>query len=339
MIRRISFRASGGKSRALPPAGAGGTFRENDFFRKAPYSRFEEFIAPDADRLALLVTALEENGLKPRILDAGGRSHVVLGAAKPPHRGGGAGRPIVLSAHYDRAADSPGANDNSAAVFMLIEAAADIFGRGGGAHGSASGGAHTGAADAPVIIFTDKEELSCGEGLKEQGAYSLALRLKEQGLKSARIFCFDACGAGNTLVISTEADQLLRNETSVGAARIRRRVWELRNTALETARRAGIEKILLLPTPFSDDAGFFRAGLAAQTITVLPETEAAAFASRARAKPETVSALVCEAPGEAARNAFPETWRNLNGPGDTPSLLTPKYWKNMVRFVKTLCRE
>jgi hypothetical protein len=314
-------------------------FRENGFFRNAPYSRFEEFIAPDADRLVLLVTALEENGLNPRILDEGGKRHIVLGAAGGA--GSGAGRPLVLSAHYDRAAGSPGANDNSAAVFMLIEAAADIFGRGGGgAHRGVHRSAHRGAADAPpVIIFTDKEELSRGEGLKEQGAYSLALRLREQGLASARIFCFDACGAGNTLIISTEADQLLRNETSVGAARIRRRVRELRNTALETARRAGIEKILLLPTPFSDDAGFFRAGLAAQTITVLPETEAAAFASRARAKPETVSALVCEAPGEAARNAFPETWRNLNSPGDSHSLLTPKYWKNIVRFVKMLCRE
>jgi hypothetical protein len=34
--------------------------------------------------------------------------------------------------------------------------------------------------------------------------------------------------------------------------------------------------LALPPTPFSDDAGFLRAGLAAQTITVLPAKEAAA---------------------------------------------------------------
>jgi hypothetical protein len=292
----------------------------DSLFKKAPYNRFGEFIAPGADRLALLVSVLKENGLAPRVLSAkSGGNHVVLGGG-----GAAARRAVVLLAHYDRVSGSPGANDNSAAVFMLIKAAMSIFAVPGTRGGS------------PAIIFTDKEELSRGERITDQGAYSLALRLREQGLFSARIFCFDACGAGDTVIISTEADRLLRNETSVGAARIRRRVGELRSAALNAARLAGIEKVLLLPVPFSDDAGLFRAGLVAQTITVLPGVEAAAFAALVRTRPGIASALAGASPDRGC-GGIPGTWKRLNGPEDTSSFLTARHWNSIVRLAKALC--
>jgi hypothetical protein len=291
-------------------------------FQKAPYNRFEEFIAMDADRFFLLCSILEENGLAPRTLVLAGRRHIILnGEAASPHA-------VVVTAHYDRAAGSPGANDNSAAVFMLIEAAAELYG---------SGAAWLSAPKA-VFVFTDKEELSAGEGINDQGAYTLALFLKEHGRGVSRVFCFDACGAGDTLIISTAADCLLRNEQGVGAAQARNKARELRNAALKTARDAGIDKTLLLPTPFSDDAGFLKAGIAAQTITVLPAAEAASFASLARTKHEAAADLITSRPALSPdKEHIPATWRILNGPGDTLDTLTPRYWKHVVQFAKRLC--
>jgi hypothetical protein len=108
-----------------------------------------------------------------------------------------------------------------------------------------------------------------------------------------------------------------------------------------------MEKVLLVPTPFSDDAGFLRAGLAAQTITVLPSAEAASLASLLRTKPEFIDALISREalsatklnPRTGAKLQLPETWRNLNGPGDSPHRLTPKHYNRVVRFACELCRS
>jgi hypothetical protein len=235
-------------------------------------------------------------------------------------------------AHYDRVAGSPGANDNSAAVFMLLEAALKM---------------REEWQRNWLIIFTDKEELSFGEGLRDQGSYGLAKRLRETSLRDCRFYIFDACGCGDTLVISTMTDHLLRNETGEAAARKRQVVKILRDGALKTARNLLMEKVLLVPTPFSDDAGFLRAGLAAQTITVLPSNEAASLASLLRTKPEFIDTLISREalsatkinPRTGAKLQLPETWRSLNGPGDSPHRLTPKHYNRVVRFACELCRS
>ncbi|MDR1930874.1 MAG: M28 family peptidase [Treponema sp.] len=282
-------------------------------FQKAPYNRFEEFISPGAGRFTLLCSVLEASALPYRTVNVAGNRHIFV---QPAANLGN----TVLTAHYDRTGGSPGANDNSAAVFMLIEAAL---------------GMRAAARPGPLFIFTDKEELSNGEGLKEQGAYSLALYLKDKGLANPRIYCFDACGSGDTLVISTAADHLLRDEIKLGAAVVRRRVQELRSAALEAAREARLEKVLLLPTPFSDDGGFLRAGLPAQTVTVLPALEAAAFASLVRTRPEAAAALVSSS-ASMPDKLIPETWRSLNGPGDSLLRLTPEHWKRVTAFAAAL---
>jgi hypothetical protein len=229
-----------------------------------------------------------------------------------------------MAAHYDRAAGSPGANDNSAAVFMLLEAALKM---------------REERQRNALIIFTDKEELSPGEGIQKQGAYGLAKKLQETALKDCRYFIFDACGSGDTLIISTMADHLLKNEGGHEAAQWRRTVKALRDAALQTARNCMMEKVLLAPTPFSDDAGFLRAGLAAQTITVLPSTEAAGLASLLRNKPEFINALISrDAQTAGGELPLPETWRIFNSPADSPDRLTPKNFSGVVKFACALCR-
>jgi hypothetical protein len=300
---------------------------------RPPYHRFTDFLAPGADRYSILGELVEELEF--------GYSSIALDT---PEGHTSKGRPLrhffvlpkreqallpgnlltVLAAHYDRAAGSPGANDNSAAVFMLLEAALKLREEG---------------QQNALIIFTDKEELSPGEGIREQGSYGLSLRLRETALRDCRYYIFDTCGTGDTLIISTMADHLLKHEGGHEAAKRRWTVNHLRDDALQTARNMGMEKVLLAPTPFSDDAGFLRAGLAAQTITMLPAPEAAGLASLLRTKPECINALISrEAQTAGGELPLPETWRIFNSPDDSPERLTPQNFSRVVKFACALCR-
>jgi hypothetical protein len=231
---------------------------------------------------------------------------------------------VILTAHYDRVPGSPGANDNGAAVFMLLETALRL---------------RESPAAGWRIVFTDKEELSGEEGLTAQGSYALARGLLKAGLGGTRIFNFDACGTGDTLIISTAAEELLKTRGGAGARRTRNRVRELRERALGAARNLGLDRVLLLPTPFSDDAGFLRGGLPAQTITVLPRGEASRFAALIRREPALARAFLSrEGLEPRLKESLPETWRTLNGPEDGPERLTPEHYGRIVRFALALCK-
>jgi hypothetical protein len=286
----------------------------------ALYGRFREFIAPGADRLGILMSFLEEARLPHRTAEIAGNRHVFVFPGG--HGTTGPSRPVLI-AHYDRVAGSPGANDNSAAVFILLETVMKLREK---------------KNENWLAIFTDKEELAGGEGIREQGSYTLAKSLREAGLGESRFYIFDACGAGDTLVISTTADHLMKDEEGMGIAKARRQVQSLRNRALEASRRLVMEKVLLAPTPFSDDAGFLRAGIAAQTVTVLPAGEAARLAAL-RHKSGFAEALVSRDAAPRFSRLIPETWRTLNGPADSFLRLTPENFKRVVWFACELCRE
>ncbi|MDR2028568.1 MAG: Zn-dependent exopeptidase M28 [Treponema sp.] len=291
-----------------------------------PYHRFRDFIAPAADRFGILSSLMDELDLGFSVLNISGLRHFLL-SPRPLSPAGQISRgppPVVLVAHYDRVADSPGANDNSAAVFLLLETAMKL---------------RDGKVPGWRIIFTDKEELGPGEGIADQGSYSLALGLRDTELRDGRFYIFDACGTGDTLIISTTADHLMKNEEGPGTGRTRLLVQQLRDTALAAARDLLMDRVLLLRTPFSDDAGFLRAGIAAQTITVLPSQEAARFAALLRKQPDLAEVLINrDLPYDRNRTYIPGTWRCLNSPGDSRLRLTPEHFKRVVRFALALCK-
>jgi hypothetical protein len=281
-----------------------------------PYHRFSDFIDTKQNRFDVLVSLLDEMKLPASVVTMAERRHIFI----PSSSGRAPGRKAltVFVAHYDRVADSPGANDNGAAVFMLIEAALRLRGR---------------WADGWLIILTDKEELACGEGLKAQGAYRLALCLKETHLESGNFFIFDSCGRGDTLVISRTADCLLKNEHGGTIAPLKNRLRLLQQRAVEAAKRRFAGRFLLLPTPFSDDAGFLRAGLAAQTITVLPRNEGADLLAAVRGNEAYAAALISrEQRRRHGMEHIPKTWQLQNGPADTAEHLDWNNFDNVVRF-------
>jgi hypothetical protein len=188
------------------------------------------------------------------------------------------------------------------------------------------------------IIFTDGEELSSGEDARNQGAYTLAKALRESGRGDGQFFIFDCCGSGDTLIISTMADHVVKNGKSFRIARLRRETRTLRDRALKTARNLMMNKVLLAPVPFSDDLGFLRAGITAQTITVLPSREAAALACNLH-KPGFADSLINKgAQSPRLKRLLPETWKTLNSPRDLPERLTPSHYPMVVDFACALCK-
>jgi hypothetical protein len=301
---------------------------EDDLFLKAPYSHFREFISPEADRFALLCSVLDECSLPLQVLEIAGKRHIAVCPENDRNA-----CTLIFTAHYDRTPQSPGANDNGAAVFQLIKTALRMYVPAQEVAHSAAPNQFSRTCDPVLFIFTDGEELSKGESLCLQGAYSLGLYLKKNGMGNSRIFTFDACGTGDTLVISTAADLLLKNETGAGAEAMRRKVQVLRQAALEAARKARLENVQLLPTPFSEDAGFLLAGMTAQTITMLPQNESAVCSSLVR---NGKAAALLSSAVNADRRLIPETWKCLNGPGDSPLRLTPEHWKKVSAFAYAL---
>jgi hypothetical protein len=294
--------------------------------RENLYAYFSDFIAPDADRRGIICAILKNQGIQFTIAEISGSHHILVNLQEYQDNG----QEItawkkrnftVLIAHYDRVPGSPGANDNSAAVFMLVEAAIQLV---------------KNKERRWILIFTDKEEITAGAGIKSQGSYSLALGLKNLVLPGANFYIFDACGSGDTLILSTTLEYLLKEEKGRGAMKTLRGIERLRIKALACAKDLAITKILTAPTPFSDDAGFLSAGIPAQTITVLPGEEAAALASALRLNPHLAESLVN---GSRESGFFPETWRRINSPEDTERCLTPEQFNRIVRFACALCSQ
>ena len=310
------------------------------FPAEKPWGFFNDFIE-SKNRFALLGEILNNAALPFSVVSLAGSqkpaSHFFISgggkqcpAAPAENRpadgvktGGRGGVQTVLVAHYDSVADSPGANDNAAAVFMLIETALKL---------------RAAAASNWLIILTDKEELDSGESLRLQGSFQLARFFREQTDAPRRFFIFDTCGTGSTLIISTTAGYLLKQEGGAGRLpAIRKNLEDLRKTATEKAKESMLD-FLLLPTPFSDDAGFLRAGLAAQLITVLPAAEASEFAYLARKDRRYINALVnMNFKKNRDLSRFPETWRVVNTPHDDIRRLTPSHFSGTVKFAAALC--
>jgi hypothetical protein len=299
--------------------------------RSSPYDRFFDFIAPDADRYAILLERIETLRLNSAVIPVAGNRHIFIfpQGQKPLRSAGGifpfrGTNPFLFSAHYDRVSGSSGANDNSIAVFHLLSAAS-AFARKG--------------IDRWMIVFTDKEELSPGESFEAQGSFTLAEKLKTWGLEKAKIYNFDACGSGGAFIFSTTTDLILKASDRPNIRKVRKAILSLRDHALATANFLRLEKVLLAPTPFSDDVGFLRAGLAAQTVTMLPAQEADQYQALLRSRPEFAELIISGGIREPAeRRRLPETWRSLNNSGDTPSRLTPEFFEQVVRFIVEICK-
>lgn len=211
--------------------------------------KFQQFIEKGADRKAFIQNYLGEGGLSCPVLRLDDRDHLYVNFPKNQYNP--MFRIKTVIAHYDRVDGSPGANDNSAAVYFLMQWAL---------HLSKIQGFHN-----VRLIFTDGEEDS--GGVKKQGAFRLAETFKKLNLSNDDVFVFDACGRGNIPIVSQ------MNFTSLTPDSFIKKYNDLENRTRAMITGA-CKKGLCLPTAYSDNASFIACGIPAVTITLLPEEEA-----------------------------------------------------------------
>ncbi|ULQ59571.1 M28 family metallopeptidase [Brucepastera parasyntrophica] len=228
-------------------------------------SLFTSFLDRETDRCGFISAWLRARDVPHSIVTLGDKKHIVVkyeNSAYDPRF-----RMKTLIAHYDRAPDTPGANDNSAACFQLMALAERLlsFRQGAVSHNIR-------------IIFTDGEEAAGTGGISGQGSFVLGTGLKKLKRTDDDIYVFDACGCGDTLILSTAGIPASAKKPVSGT--LFSRIERLHERAAALAVETSPENWVRLPTPYSDNAGFIAAGLPAQVITLLPGKKPAPFFSR-----------------------------------------------------------
>jgi hypothetical protein len=288
---------------------------------------FRSFLAPGVDRLEFILAWLRSNSVPAQTVELAKRRHIVVrfeALSYDPRF-----RMKTLIAHYDRADNTPGANDNSAACFMLMHfsrlLASGEFGR---------------RLHNIRIIFTDGEEAAVSGGIAAQGAYALGEGLRKLNMRDDDIYVFDACGRGDTLIVSTSGMEY-DADTKLG-----KKLAALHKRASVIAAEASPHSWIRIPTPFSDNAGLLAAGIASQVITVLPHEEASMVlgASLADVSGKNFrSALELGRRSEQAEkwtDSIPHTWKLMHTIDDNAESLTaeaePLIWRFLSRLTEKI---
>lgn len=264
-------------------------------------SEFNDFIAADCDRAAFIQNYLNRAGLEAPVLQMEGKNHIYV--KFPQSQYNSMFRIKTVIAHYDRFPGSPGANDNSAAVFCLLEWAIKLA-----------------RLAQPLfhnnrLIFTDGEELGAAGGVAEQGAFPLAQVFRRLGITNDDIFVFDCMGRGDVPILT---QTILPPKIPASFVKDFSALEQRAATLLQTSANG---RWFCLPCNYSDNASFIANGIPAVAITMLPSVEVTA----------------------ATQGQQPQTWQLLHTPGDNLASLTPKSFEifhnilNNLAALKTLC--
>ena len=95
---------------------------------------FKDFIAPNADRCSIICTYLKNNGVDSAIAAIDGKNHILVQFASQAYNPQFRIKTVI--AHYDRVDGSPGANDNSAAVWQIMNWATEEYAKNGSIFGA-----------------------------------------------------------------------------------------------------------------------------------------------------------------------------------------------------------
>lgn len=211
---------------------------------------FEEFISSDCNRQDFIVSYLKKRGIEAPVISINGNNHIYV---KFPLR---QYNPIykikTVIAHYDRVPGVPGANDNSAAVFCMLEWACKLY---------ESFECHN-----IRLIFTDGEERG-EKGINQQGAYDLAQLFKKLNIVNDDIFVFDCMGRGDVPVISQ-----IKFPKDVSASFIKQ-YESLEKKTEKILAQVNNGKWFKVPSDYSDNVSFLVNGIPAVAISMLPSVE------------------------------------------------------------------
>lgn len=289
---------------------------------------FQKFIAPDCDRRQFILDMLKDFGVPAVPLSLEGAHHILV--KFPPAAYNPQYKMKTVLAHYDRVDTSPGANDNSAAVFQIIYWARRLL-RFPGFHNV-------------QIIFSDGEEMGGSEGVSEQGAFGIATKFRSLGLTQQDVYAFDCCGRGDFVILSQAGK-------GKGSISFQRQFNSLVERTEDLIKSVAGRKWAPLPVPYSDNAGFLACGIPAVAITLLPAQEVVSYLRELKQHPGLQAAVMKSSqelevgtrkikPLEPyqVQEKMPMTWRLLHTEYDNLASLTPESFPLMEALLDALAK-
>ena len=271
---------------------------------------FSQFVALDCDRIAFIQDYLYKRDIDSVIMPVDGKNHIYVKFPSSQYN------PLfkikTVLAHYDRFPGSPGANDNSAAVFSLLEWAVRL---------SKVQDFHN-----IRLVFTDGEELY-EQGISSQGAYSLAQLFKKLSIVDDDIFVFDSIGRGTIPVICES------NFPELVSPAFIKKYEALENKAVRILKSAG-GKWFKRPAGFSDNAGFLANGIPAVAITMLPSSEIELYNRKLMETKNSNFDIIRNS--EELQPFIPETWKMFHTLEDNIENLDERSFLVMEKILDNL---
>lgn len=288
-----------------------------------------EFCKPDCDRYDFLINWLTREEISHSVIPTGEARHILIRLDKV--------RPYLkryyvktLVAHYDRVPGTPGANDNSAAVFQLLYSINKL---------KSLKFAHN-----VQILLTDKEELTPSQSVTTQGAFQLARLFREKNITNCIFFVFDMCGIGDTLVYGKTGLQLLKSkmENDSRYKPVVRRMEDFSITFSDLFLQFRDGEFFNLNTLFSDDLGLLLNRFPSVQLSVLPYDEAITLKNNLLSIPEEQwhllydKGMLSEEYRDFIKSQLPFSWKGNHGEGDEVETLTAGAFELIDEFIMEL---
>ena len=287
------------------------------------------FCKLDCDRYGYLINWLNKEEITHSVIPTGKARHIMIRLDK--------NRPYLkqfyvktLIAHYDRVPGTPGANDNSSAVFQLLYSIKKL---------KTLKFAHN-----IQIILTDKEELTPGEAIINQGAYQLAHLFREKKINNCIFFVFDMCGIGDTVISGRAGLELLKLKYK-SEQRYKKLYEEMLYfssalTALLLQFRDG--EFFNLNSLFSDDLGFLLNRYPALQLSVLPYNEVIQMKKELSDIKQNKwgeildEGMLSENYINFIKSKLPQSWRTNHKANDIPENLQNEAFEIIDEFITRL---
>ena len=285
---------------------------------------FSDFLTADCDRAQFILDFFTAHSLKAYIMPVCARNHIYVSFEKECYDSKSKIKTVL--AHYDRAKNTPGANDNSFAVFVLMHWAVEV--------------AQLKKSHNVRLIFTDGEEAHDNElnefSVTSQGSYSLAALFKKLKITNDLIFAFDAMGRGTVPIL---ARHQFSEKTHSSLPRLFSQKFSFLQNAALSILNASAEQQKVLPLPYSDNAGFIARGIPAAEITMLPREEALSYENALFENPALEHFVMKKALPQNTKlltfeEKLPPTWRLFHTENDNQTSLS--FSESAIAFKKIL---
>lgn len=249
---------------------------------------FSKFCEINSNRLHLITSILDREEIPYTVMELEGAKHIIVF----PNNLIKKGKKPVLLAHYDRVSDTPGANDNSAAVFYLLYHARKLKYL---EHNS-------------IIIFTDREEIGSESSVTRQGSYALGTYFKKRNVTDLIFYVFDMCGIGTTLILGTAGENLIKRHygDKYDISQFKQDFQKVKKGVEEMLLAHDDAEFFYLTPLFSDDLGLILNGYPALLFSLLPYNEVISYKNNP--------------------DDLPESWQCNHSEHDTVESLDAKSW-------------